>query len=65
MKSHLTCKYCNYERVSFDEFSTLSLPLPESSLINQKIVINLLPEEIKYILQNQNEVVNYLEFEQI
>jgi len=36
--------------MSFDEFSTLSLPLPESSLIKLNVVINLIPDEIKAIL---------------
>jgi ubiquitin C-terminal hydrolase len=54
MKSRLVCNICHNERISFDEFSTLSLPLPESSLINFKLIINLLPEEIKFLLNKTN-----------
>jgi len=51
---------CGHERLSFDEYSTLSLPLPESSLINFKLVINLLPEDIKFILQADYGVLDNL-----
>ncbi len=51
MRSFLKCNECDAERLSFDEFSTLSLPLPESSLINFKIVVQLLPQQIKQILE--------------
>lgn len=54
MKSKLSCQKCGLERISFDEYTTLSLPLPESSLINLKIVIRLLPDEIKNALSSSN-----------
>ena len=50
MRAYLKCNECSKERISFDEFSTLSLPLPESSLINFNIVIQVLPMELKKIL---------------
>jgi hypothetical protein len=48
--------------MSFDEYSTLSLPLPESSLIKLNVVINLLPEEIKLILSLNDAKRPHLEF---
>ena len=56
MRNFLQCQECATERISFDEFSTLSLPLPESNMINFKIVIQLLALEIKYILEHKQDV---------
>ena len=61
MRSLLQCQKCGIERMSFDEYSTLSLPLPESSLIKLNVVINLLPEEIKLVL-SLNDGKRPLEF---
>ena len=36
--------------------SSLHLPLPESSLIKLKVVVQLLPIEIKYILENDDHI---------
>lgn len=61
MRNYLQCKECEHTRISFDEFSTLSLPLPESSMINLKVVINLLPTELKYILEHGADVTRELQ----
>lgn len=48
--------------MSFDEYSTLSLPLPESSLIKLNVVINLVPDEIKLVLTLNDTKRGPLEF---
>jgi ubiquitin C-terminal hydrolase len=54
LKSFLKCMDCGKERVLFSEFSTLSLPLPESSVINFKLEMQLLPYELKTILTEKS-----------
>ena len=41
LKSHVTCTGCGYESVTFDEYSSLSLPLPMKS--SQELSITLYP----------------------
>jgi len=43
LKSHVTCTNCRSESVTFDEYSSLSLPLPVRNLRNVHILISPLP----------------------
>ena len=54
LRSFIKCLECDYHKFSFETFSTLSLPLPESSTITLWLVLFLLPEEIKLILNNSS-----------
>lgn len=43
LKSHVTCTHCGNESVTFDEYSSLSLPLPVRNTKTVSIVAQLLP----------------------
>lgn len=42
-KSHVTCKSCGKESVTFDEFSSLSLPIPVRNTRIITVIVQLLP----------------------
>ena len=43
LKSHVTCTNCGNESVTFDEYSSLSLPLPVRNTKSISMVVQLLP----------------------
>jgi hypothetical protein len=43
LRSHVTCVGCGYESVTFDEFSSLSLPIPMKKTQNLTVVVYPLP----------------------
>jgi len=55
MRSSLQCGECHRERITYEAFSTLSLPLPEASDFVVTVVACLLPTDIKYLLTNKME----------
>ena len=46
IKSVLTCKTCKFSNVSFDAFSTLTLPLPTENSAVMDVVVRWLSEEV-------------------
>eukprot|EP00347_Sterkiella_histriomuscorum_P024260 403331751 len=53
LKSTMKCLQCNTQKISYDIYSTLSVPLPESSVVNLTITFYQLPCHIKMILKNR------------
>ena len=43
LKSHVTCTNCGNESVTFDEYSSLSLPLPIRNTRTVSVIVQLLP----------------------
>jgi hypothetical protein len=43
LKSHVTCTNCGNESVTFDEYSSISLPLPVRNTRKVSVVVQLLP----------------------
>mmetsp|Transcript_22307 Transcript_22307/g.32479 ORF Transcript_22307/g.32479 Transcript_22307/m.32479 type:complete len:1180 (+) Transcript_22307:45-3584(+) len=43
LRSHVTCASCGYQSVTFDEYSSLSLPLPIKNTVEVVVVVYPLP----------------------
>ena len=53
IKSTIECQNCLTTRVSYDPFSNISLPVPNSNSINLPIIVNSLPTELYSILRDE------------
>ena len=53
LKSHLNCKVCNKVSITFDNFTSIAMPLPEPSQLIMDIVVFRLPSQIKDILRGK------------
>jgi ubiquitin C-terminal hydrolase len=43
LRSHVTCTNCGYQSVTFDEYSSLSLPLPMKNTVEVEVLVYPLP----------------------
>jgi ubiquitin C-terminal hydrolase len=43
LRSHVTCTNCGYQSVTFDEYSSLSLPLPIKNTVEVEVIVYPLP----------------------
>ncbi|TNV87076.1 hypothetical protein FGO68_gene9179 [Halteria grandinella] len=58
LKSTLNCQTCNKVSITFDNFTSIPLSLPEPSKILVNIVVYRLPSEIKSLLSGKLPIVN-------
>ena len=55
LKSTLTCSECKKNKIKYEPFSSLELPIPEAKKIILEITLYRLPSKLKPLFQNNNK----------
>jgi ubiquitin C-terminal hydrolase len=55
LKSSLTCQRCNYEKITYETFTSISLPIPQGEKIILEVILFRLPFTFKVYYNNNDD----------